>query len=218
MTALFEQIKHHFESLSSREQWLVALAGWIGILGLGFNLYLSPQGETMKQISYQQVENLRKKQDVLIENQKKKETLNVSADLELEAQLLVLQMDAQIIDDLLASKVAGLVSASDMAALMESVLKKTGRLTLQSMVSFPAIQLALTEDKRYYIHPVELTLKGGYFDIVNYLVSLEALSIKYYWRSVDYNVIRYPLAEVKINVYTLGESPVFIGGASDFAE
>lgn len=215
MTSIFEQVKLHFESLSSREQWLIALAGWLAVLGLGFNLFLSPQHVELQRMSYQQIGNRQTTQELFILNRNKEESLSFSADLLLEEELAQLEVNAQQIDEQLGSKVGGLVSASNMASLMETVLRKSGRLTLQSMVSLPSIQLASTEDKRYYIHPVELTLKGVYFDIVNYLASLEALSIKYYWRSLDYRVIRYPLAEVTINVYTLGESPVFIGGERD---
>lgn len=215
MTALFEQTRLHFESLSSREQWLIAIGGWLAVLGIGFNLFLSPQQETLKQVLYQQIESRESILEQGIFNQSKEETLSISPDLRLEEQLALLKIDLQDADESLESKVGGLVSAADMASLMEVVLMKSEQLILLSMQSLPSIQLASTEDKRYYIHPVEMKLKGRYFDIVNYLSGLEALSIKYYWRSLDYRVIGYPSAEVTINVYTLGESPVFIGGARD---
>lgn len=218
MTALLEQIKIHFESFSSREQWLIALAGWLGIVWFGFTVFIFPQKEVLINTSFQVMESNKALQELVMLNVKKEQKLNSSPDIELEEELDQLIIDANEIDFILGNKVAGLVSASEMPSLMENVLKTSGRLTLLSMISQPSVQLATTEDKRYYIHPVALTLKGTYFDIVNYLASLEALPIKYYWRSVDYRVLTYPTAEVKINVYTLGESAVFIGGTREIKE
>ena len=64
----------------------------------------------------------------------------------------------------------------------------------------------------YYIHPVKLVLSGNYFDIEAYLSRLEALPVKYYWRNFHYEVKKYPIAELSIEVYTLGSSKGFIGG------
>lgn len=218
MTALLEQIKINFESFSSREQWLVALAGWLAIVAFGFSVFIAPQRETLTYLSYQKMENNKVLQELVMLNLQKEQKLNSSPDGDLEDELAELIIDASEIDFILGSKVGGLVSASEMPSLMENVLKTSGSLTLLSMISQTSVQLATTQDKRYYIHPVALTLTGRYFDIVNYLASLEALPIKYYWRSVDYRVLEYPTAEVKINVYTLGESAVFIGGAREIKE
>ena len=215
MTGFLDQIKMHFESFSSREQWLLGVAGWPFILCVGFSFFLFPQIEMLGQFNAQKNENKRALEEVLLLNIQKEKILNGSADIGLEEELAKQMKDVKDLENLLGSKVNGLVSPSDMPALMEKVLKGSGRLKLLTMQSQPPIQLASTEDKRYYIHPVLLTLTGAYFDIVHYLTALEALPVKYYWQSVDYRVLRYPLAEVKINVYTLGESPVFIGGVRE---
>lgn len=212
MTGFVGQIKLHFDSLSSREQWLIALTGFILLIGLAVNVVVFPQLEKHQQLQNQIVANYQLLEDVNILNAEKQQKLNVSANKEIEEQIVDLTVEIELADLELGNKVAGLVSASEMPVLMETVLKKSGNLKLLSMVSQPPVEFASTEDKRYYIHPIELVLKGTYFNIVNYLASLEALPIKYYWSSVDYQVLSYPSAQVQINVYTLSESPVFIGG------
>ncbi|MDD1792062.1 type II secretion system protein M [Enterovibrio sp. ZSDZ42] len=218
MNALIERLKQGFDALSPREQWLIALAGWGGILAIGMLLFIEPMTKTLNQLTGQIAQQQQSTQDFLTLNQLKQDKLSVSPNAELEQKLADLSQELADLDVRMADKVEGLVSADKMAGLMESVLKQSDRLTLLSMTSLPAQQLTHTDDAGYFIHPIELTLKGRYFDIVEYLAALEALPVKYYWKQVDYRVTEYPWAEVTLQVYTLGESAVFIGGANESVE
>jgi MSHA biogenesis protein MshJ len=62
------------------------------------------------------------------------------------------------------------------------------------------------------VHPVRLELTGNYFAIRDYLLALESLPVKYYWRSFKYQVETYPQARLILQVYTLGSREEFIGG------
>ncbi len=99
-----------------------------------------------------------------------------------------------------------------MAGLLEEVLQRSKGLELISLKSLPAEELAVAESAAYYLHPVELSLRGRYFDFVAYLQALEGMPVQYYWSSLDYKVDRYPVADVRLRVYTLGISTDFIGG------
>lgn len=218
MTPLFFRAKNAFEALSTREQWMIAIAGWVVILGLGVMVCIEPVSKALAKLDAQIMQSERTTQDLQVLNRLKQEKLQSSPNAELEAELGKLNQTLSSLNREMAQKVDGLVSAAQMSALMESVLQQSGRLTLISMESLPPQQLTDTDDAGYFVHPVEITLRGRYFDIVDYLSALEALPVKYYWRSVDYRVIKYPQAEVTIGVYTLGESPVFIGGSDEAAQ
>ncbi|WP_232313474.1 type 4a pilus biogenesis protein PilO [Enterovibrio coralii] len=154
-------------------------------------------------------------QQLLTLNALKQQKLSASPNAELEAELSTLNKEIDALDDQVQKKVAGLVPAPKMPKLLERVLGQSERLTLLSMASLPAQQITDSKDAGYFVHPIELTLRGRYFDIVRYLSDLEALPEKYYWRSVDYKVTDYPYAEVVIQVYSLGESEIFIGGSNE---
>ncbi|WP_407331520.1 type 4a pilus biogenesis protein PilO [Enterovibrio sp. 27052020O] len=218
MNPLIERIKQGFDGLSGREQWLIALAGWGAIIAMGTLLFLEPMTKTLTQIGHQITQQQQSTQDLLTLNRLKQEKLSVSPSVELEQKLAQLSQQLVDLDQRMADKVEGLVNADQMASLMESVLNQSDRLTLLSMASRPAEQLTHIEDAGYFIHPIEMTLKGRYFDIVEYLTALENLPVKYYWKGINYRVTEYPWAEVTVQVYTLGESAVFIGGASESAE
>lgn len=213
MNALLARAKQGFNALTLREQWLIALAGWFAILALGTLVFLQPMAKSLSELSRQVAQSEATARDLASLNVLKQQKLEVSPDLEQSRALASLQHALSSLNGEVNEKVAGLVSASQMPALMESVLAQSDRLTLLSMQSLPAQKLTAEKDSGFYIHPVEMTLKGRYFDIVDYLAALEALPVKYYWRGVDYHVTQYPWAQVTLRVYTLGESPVFIGGS-----
>jgi MSHA biogenesis protein MshJ len=54
-----------------------------------------------------------------------------------------------------------------------------------------------------YRHTLILTLQGDYFSTLNYLKALEALPWRIHWDHIDYNVKNYPIAETRIQIYTL---------------
>ncbi len=214
MSTVAGRMKRKFEIFSSREKWLTAISGFVVIAGLGGMFVLEPLHQTQLYTEDQLRQTQNSVQEFNLLNESMQKKLSVSPNLELEQKLAALNIEIRDLALQMKNKVDGLVSATKMPLLMESVLKQSKGLTLLSMQSLPAQELAATEEASYYLHEVQLKLRGKFFDIEKYLEKLEALSAKYYWRSIDYRVVNYPWAEFVINVYTLSESPIFIGGAN----
>ncbi|MFD2178861.1 type II secretion system protein GspM [Veronia pacifica] len=207
-----QTLKIRFDSLTRREQWMIALCGWICMLSIGVFNFIEP--------AYQQM--------IVKEQQKKATAININALMTLNNQQLELlkkdpnsdldqALSAQQKQNLklaeeIQKQVAGYISSAQMSSLMEKVLKQSGTLSLVSMRSLPSALLTQNKDAGYYLHPIEMTLRGRFTDIVEYLTDLEDLPVKYFWRKVDYRVVDYPTAEVVIQIYTLGDSKRFIGG------
>ncbi|MDD1782196.1 type II secretion system protein M [Enterovibrio sp. ZSDZ35] len=215
MKDVLERLKEKFDALTLREKWLIALAGWIAIAGAGMLVFIEPATKAVHDLQAQFSSNEQNTKQILALNTLKQKKLGTSPNAELDAHLSALNAEISALDEKVDSKVAGLVPAPQMPRLVEKVLAQSEQLSLVSMSSLPAKQITDSKDAGYFVHPVELTLKGRYFDIVKYLSDLESLPEKYYWRSVDYKVTEYPLAEVVIQVYTLGESDMFIGGSDE---
>ena len=116
-----------------------------------------------------------------------------------------------------------LLGPAEMTLLLEEVLKSSKALTLLEVNSIaPQVLIDLGNSKektenllpqiKVYSHGVQLTLSGGYFDLLEYLQKLEALPQRFFWRRFDYQVDQYPKARVKIEIYTLSTEKEFIGG------
>jgi MSHA biogenesis protein MshJ len=55
-----------------------------------------------------------------------------------------------------------------------------------------------------YRHGVELTVRGNYLDMVDYMATLESMPARVIWGKADLSVEQYPTARLTLTVYTLG--------------
>ncbi|MCV5646099.1 type 4a pilus biogenesis protein PilO, partial [Escherichia coli] len=137
-----------------------------------------------------------------------------NADIDLEISNLL--TESQHLSMQLSQIIEHLVTPSQMAGVLESVLEQQSGIHLVSLQTLPSEPI--TEDKEasqysgYYVHPVRMELTGDYFSIANYLNKLESLPASYFWRSFSYKVEVYPKAKLVLEVYTLGSREEFIGG------
>jgi MSHA biogenesis protein MshJ len=208
----WQKLSDRFDLLTRREQWLILLSGWIALLFVGFVMFLEPQVKALSSVRQQVVSvanEITSSANQLIMIDRK---LRNDPNQDVERSINRLERENSTLDNKLQGRVASLVTPIQMSGLMEQVLQRSDRLKLVSLESLPSVQLISGEDEGYYIHPVRLNLRGRYFDVVDYLGQLEALPVKYYWRSLSYQVDKYPWADIQLDVYTLGESKDFIGG------
>lgn len=142
--------------------------------------------------------------------------LKKNPDESIDKEFATLQEQSQSLSMELANSTETLVSPTQMATLLQTVLDNSTKLKLISLQSLPAEPIVPSKDDpsavKYYVHPVRLELTGNYFAIRDYLLALESLPVKYYWRSFKYQVETYPQARLILQVYTLGSREEFIGG------
>ena len=114
-----------------------------------------------------------------------------------------------------------LIPAKKMVQVLEDVLQQTGRLQLVAVKSLPVRPLVATDDLQavdnkgndsaLYLHSVELTLRGSYFDAMTYLQALEQLPWQVIWEQLEYQVESYPQADIKLRINTLSSSAGLLG-------
>ena len=128
---------------------------------------------------------------------------------------------AQLANSLLAME-HGLVPPERMAPLVDAILRANGRLQLVSMRTLPvetisgraavaAAAPAGTAPKSdsgrspdmLYRHGVEVTVRGNYLDMVNYMSALEAMPTRLFWGKAQLDVEEYPASRLTLTLYTL---------------
>lgn len=62
-----------------------------------------------------------------------------------------------------------------------------------------------------YAHDVELVIRGGYLDVVDYINALEGMDDRLGWVSLDYRMLEYPDNEIRIRVRTLSLDQAWLG-------
>ena len=108
-----------------------------------------------------------------------------------------------------------LVQPGKMADHLRQLLSKNNRLQLVALQTLPVTQLieqpkdaqtavAASEiDKQVFKHGVQLTLRGNYMDLLQYLSALENLPQQMFWAKAQMTVVKYPASELTLVLYTL---------------
>ncbi|MBD1558979.1 type 4a pilus biogenesis protein PilO [Vibrio sp. S9_S30] len=213
--ALLQSLSEKFSALSSREKWLITVAGWVAIFFITLTVLLEPSFKVKASLSAEytsltQSINTTNATMAMVSKQ-----LKSDPNKDIDEKLARLKMRSQQLSEQLGLVVESLVTPSQMAELLENVLISSKGLKLESLSSLPAesiIANGKSQTVGYYIHPVKIEITGSYFDIKNYLIELESMPTTYFWRSYQYQVEDYPSARLVLIVYTLGTGQEFIGG------
>ncbi|CAH1524234.1 MSHA biogenesis protein MshJ [Vibrio owensii] len=216
MNEFWSSLEERFDEMSAREKVLIALCGLVTVVMLLFTLVLEPKLNEVTS-NDKQLRNLNQtNQQTEIEILRIQAQLKKDPNAEIDQAISQLLTESQHLSMQLSEIIEHLITPSQMASLLESVLEQQSGIHLLSLQTLPAEPI--TEDKEasqysgYYVHPVRMELTGDYFSIANYLTKLESLPASYYWRSFSYKVEDYPKAKLVLEVYTLGSREEFIGG------
>jgi MSHA biogenesis protein MshJ len=116
----------------------------------------------------------------------------------------------------------GLVPAERIAPLLESILRANGRLKLVSLQTLPVTTLGedaaapaaqpapapvVKAPDLLYRHGVELTVRGSYLDMVEYMHALETLPTQLFWGKAQLDAEAYPNVRLTLTLYTLSLDP-----------
>ncbi|OGI70007.1 MAG: hypothetical protein A2W18_11780 [Candidatus Muproteobacteria bacterium RBG_16_60_9] len=136
------------------------------------------------------------------------------------AKLAALSSQVRDLDAKMDQMTAGVVPPKEMAKLIEQMLTRNKNLELVKLEALPAKSLdadakpgadTTLPGVTVYRHGMRVEFKGRYFDIVNYLKSLEGLPWKVYWGEVSLETDKYPVSKVSLVIYTLSRHPNWIG-------
>jgi MSHA biogenesis protein MshJ len=222
MAVKFKQWEGKFNKLIIRERLLLIFAVLAAIYVIFDLVFLGPWQREQKQ-SLTNIETQKKQFDSLKAEEvvlTKVLTTDPAVLLKKEQESLATQLE--LLDKEIIDLSAGLVSASQLAAMLQEVLKLTDGLQLEQMATELPLALPLPGDAllvenknnvsadaassaplNIYKQYVTLRLKGSYFQVLNYLKRLEATRWRFYWEALLYRVEKYPDAVVEIRVYSL---------------
>ena len=108
-----------------------------------------------------------------------------------------------------------IVSPEDLSSLLSSLLKQSQDLELISLEEVPVVIKDEVPEKIRGLHSVleqkitatdiVLNVRGSYFSVLGYLQSVEKeAGSGIFWKQIDYAVDKYPAAEVRLVIRTLG--------------
>jgi MSHA biogenesis protein MshJ len=133
-----------------------------------------------------------------------------------KAMVEALQAEIADVDRRLAGATSGLIDPKEMSQVLEQVLARASRLTLQGLRTLPPQAVVAPNAQpggsaQIYKHGVELELTGSYLDTLYFLQQLEALPWRFFWDHIEYTVEQHPRGRLKLRLYTLGLEEGWIG-------
>lgn len=208
MRAYWGKLSQVIDALSLRERALIFAAAAFVLAALANAVLLEPLLARQKALSQQ-----------IVQQQEKIKEVHAQIELLLQAQksserspqrqrLMLLKQQLATGEAYLQERKDRLVPAEKMASLLEQVLTRNGRLQLVGLQTLPMTPLVgepggKNGGAQLFRHGVQITVRGGYADMLEYLAALERLPEKMFWGMVKLNVVKYPVAELTLTVYTL---------------
>jgi MSHA biogenesis protein MshJ len=219
------------DGLTVRERLMVFAGAAAAIVFVAYSLVLGPmlrkQATLRAQISQQQ-NNLA---GIDGEITQKVQAYQIDPDAPVRERLAAVKAEAAQQGENLRAMQKGLVPPERMAPLLDAILRANARLQLVSMktlavgsvndmaaaTSAPAsgdarpapdaARPAAASADMLYRHGVEVSVRGNYLDLVDYMGALESMPTQLFWGRALLEVEEYPNSRLTLTLYTLSLDP-----------
>lgn len=209
------------DDMSLRERAMIFAAAGFVLISLINSVLLDPLLAKQKVLSAQVIQQQEKMKELQgqIQSLLQAKQDNETSPLRMHAVQLKLQL--QELDSYLQNRSSRLVEPDKMADLLKQVLGKNGRLQLVELKTLPASPLiekpqsgngveqaapaAQNNDaqKQIFKHGVQISVRGGYLELLRYVSMLEKMPVQMFWGEVSLNVEQYPDSILTLTLYTL---------------
>ena len=220
-------------ALNTRDQWILLITGLVVFGMMIFTNFVevnlaSKVKQNKQRIQLASANSAMAKKIIKLDN-----TLVVDPNIAINKQISVYKKKLLKVDERLLKLTSDLIDPIEMRHALLELLKLEKSVKLVSFQAMPVQAIWLhnsIDDESFrvkdeagvssldkpvslglYRHSIQLTLKGQYFDLRDYLSQLENLSWTFFWQKFDYQLVEYPLGELSIEIYSLSTTPEFVG-------
>ena len=198
----WERIAEKIDALSLRERGLVFFSVALVVLGLLYSALIRPVMEQQRTISRSLSQQ---ESQIRVANQQLGTMVTSrreNPDAANRRRLEDLKRRITETRQAMAQRQSRLIAADRMAGLLEELVARNRNLELVDLKTLPPTRVGAGE-QAIFRHGVEVTLQGGYFDLLEYVRQLERLPTQLLWGKVDLSVGEYPKVTMKLTLYTL---------------
>ena len=209
-------LNQRFMALARRERVMLSLTLVIVVLLGGWQLLVTPL-IAQKSAIEQRLTSLSDKVHTMEQQREELERkLAKDPNEPLRKRISRLQNRLERYDEKLNELTTALISPTEMVPLLKGMLAQHEGISLRSVNHEPAEPVNLggnveDGDSGLYSHPVSVTVTGRFHEVLAYLKALENLDERLGWRSIDYEVIDWPQARIRIRLHTLSLQEEWLG-------
>ncbi|MES1980991.1 MAG: type II secretion system protein GspM [Pseudomonadota bacterium] len=225
MVQRWKKFAARIDALSLRERALIFGAIVCVLVALIKVVFLDPLLEKQKKMSVQVVQQQEKMKGIVAQIQALLQARKDDANSPSRQRLVQIRQQISEGDAYLKSSSDRLVAPDKIVELLKRVLAKNGQLQLISLQTLPVALLLEKSPKRVadavaapmpmlekqlFKHGVQITIRGNYHDLLQYLAALEQLPAQMFWGAAKLSVVQHPTAELTLTVYTLSLEKVWL--------
>jgi MSHA biogenesis protein MshJ len=205
------------DALSQRERVMVFAAAAASLVFLIHSGVIGPllrKQELLRSQIVQQQNSIAGINEEIVQKLKEAEA---DPDAPVRARLGETRAESARLGESLRTMQQGLVPPERVAPLLESILRANGRLKMVSVRTLPVEPLSGIVAKKesavaektgarrelLFRHGVEVTVRGSYLDMVDYMTALEALPTQLFWGKAQLEVEEYPSVRLTLTLHTL---------------
>lgn len=225
----WEKATGKIDELSLRERVLIFAAAAFLLVSLVNAMLLGPSLAQQKILAEQVVQQQEKMKEIQSQVEALQQIRRRDENSPMRQRLLHIKKEIEANNNYIQGLQGRLVPAEKMPDLLEQVLNRGSNLQLVSLRTLPLTPLLEKEagnnqagsayaasaaaaegGGQIFKHGVQITVRGSYFGMLNYLAALEHLPVRMLWGMARMRVIKYPEAELTLTVYTLSLDKVWM--------
>ncbi|MEO8716971.1 MAG: type II secretion system protein GspM [Burkholderiales bacterium] len=206
MKALIKQYAERIDNATLRERVMLFLATALVLVYVFNALLIKPLRDSQRRLTMEITHNEGELRTIQSEIQRLARARDGDPDTRNRERAAALRAEIALLDGQISEEQRRFTTPQRMRDVLEEMLQREKRLRLVDLKTLPVTDLAATQGqagRRVFRHGIELTLAGNYLDLYAYLSALEGLSTQLYWGRAEMSVSQYPVATLKVMVYTL---------------
>lgn len=206
MSELLNRYAERIDNATLRERVLIFLAAALVLVFLFNAALIQPLRDTQRRVAAEIAQKERELRAVQSSLQRMMRGRDADPNAQNRERVAQLKVELQGLEASIAEMQRRFTPPDRMRAVLEEMLQRDRRLQLVDLRTLPVTVLSDSPaqgGRRIFRHGVEMTLAGTYLDLHAYLQVLEALPTQLYWGRAELAVAGYPVATLKLTVYTL---------------
>jgi len=204
-----EQLKRYAERVDNatlRERVMLFGAAALALAYVLNALLIQPLRDTQRRFGHEVAQSERELRIVQTELQRLARERQADPEAQMRKRAADLRAEVTALDARIQQEQRLFTTPQRMREVLEEMLERDKRLRLVDLKTLPVADLAAAQGqpaRRVFRHGIELTVAGSYLDLYAYLAALEKIPTQLYWGRVEMSVASYPVATLKLTVYTL---------------
>ncbi len=219
MKRYWEMARSKIDDMSLRERAIIFAAAAFVLVALVNSTLLDPLLIKQKNLSMQVVQQQEKMRELQAMMGSLTQAKHDDEQSPLRVRLVQLKQRLTEQNDYLQTRQDRLIAPDKMAGLLEQVLNKNGSLQLLALDTLPVSLLlekpqadnaapaevanVSNDQKQIFKHGVQITVRGSYANLLQYLTALEKLPAQMFWGDVTLQVDQYPDSVMTLTLHTL---------------